>query len=42
METAKEQFLKEFGESYGYPNAPNNIDHIRATQFKRLDGNPSF
>ncbi|XP_071725755.1 molybdenum cofactor sulfurase isoform X2 [Rutidosis leptorrhynchoides] len=39
MNTAKEEFLKEFGESYGYPNAPNNIDHIRATEFKRLDGN---
>ncbi|KVI10249.1 Aminotransferase, class V/Cysteine desulfurase [Cynara cardunculus var. scolymus] len=39
METAKQQFLKEFGESYGYPNAPKNIDDIRATEFKRLDGN---
>ncbi|KAF5781412.1 putative molybdenum cofactor sulfurtransferase [Helianthus annuus] len=38
MDTAKHQFLQEFGDSYGYPNAPNNIDHIRATQFKRLDG----
>lgn len=39
MDTAKEQFLKEFGESYGYPNAPKNIDDIRATEFRRLDGN---
>nr|XP_043619000.1 molybdenum cofactor sulfurase isoform X2 [Erigeron canadensis] len=39
METAKKEFLKEFGESYGYPNAPKNIDDIRATEFKRLDGN---
>ncbi|KAM7495726.1 hypothetical protein LguiB_030335 [Lonicera macranthoides] len=37
-DTEKEGFLKEFGEDYGYPNAPNNIDHIRATQFNRLDG----
>ncbi|KAI3769040.1 hypothetical protein L6452_00136 [Arctium lappa] len=39
METVKEQFLKEFGEFYGYPNSPKNIDDIRATEFKRLDGN---
>ncbi|KAK1440120.1 hypothetical protein QVD17_05945 [Tagetes erecta] len=39
MDTAKQQFLTQFGESYGYPNAPNSIDHIRATEFKRLDGN---
>ncbi|KAJ9562674.1 hypothetical protein OSB04_007834 [Centaurea solstitialis] len=39
MDTAKHQFLKEFGEFYGYPNAPKNIDDIRATEFKRLDGN---
>ncbi|XP_068479861.1 molybdenum cofactor sulfurase isoform X2 [Phaseolus vulgaris] len=32
----KEQFLRDFGEHYGYPNAPNSIDQIRATQFKRL------
>ncbi|GJR66145.1 molybdenum cofactor sulfurase isoform X1 [Tanacetum coccineum] len=36
METAKEQFLKEYGESYGYDY--KNIDDIRATEFKRLDG----
>lgn len=34
----KEQFLKEFGDNYGYPNSPKNIDEIRATEFKRLDG----
>nr|GEU92318.1 molybdenum cofactor sulfurase isoform X1 [Tanacetum cinerariifolium] len=36
METAKQQFLKEYGESYGYDY--KNIDDIRATEFKRLDG----
>ncbi|KAK2972002.1 hypothetical protein RJ640_005022 [Escallonia rubra] len=34
----KEEFLKEFGEHYGYPNGPKSIDEIRATEFKRLDG----
>lgn len=34
----KERFLKEFGRDYGYPNAPQNIDEIRATHFKRLSG----
>lgn len=38
MEEGKEEFLKEFGEYYGYPNAPKNIDEIRASEFKRLDG----
>lgn len=38
MDAARKQFLKEFGESYGYPDAPKNIDDIRATEFKRLDG----
>lgn len=38
MEEGKEEFLKEFGEDYGYPNAPKNIDEIRASEFKRLDG----
>ncbi|KAH6761763.1 molybdenum cofactor sulfurase [Perilla frutescens var. hirtella] len=33
----KERFLKEFGRDYGYPNAPQNIDEIRATNFKRLN-----
>ncbi|KAL8469454.1 hypothetical protein ACS0TY_032339 [Phlomoides rotata] len=33
----KERFLKEFGQEYGYPNAPKNIDEIRATEFKRLN-----
>ncbi|XP_075093077.1 molybdenum cofactor sulfurase isoform X2 [Nicotiana tabacum] len=36
-ESDKEQFLKEFGSDYGYPNAPKNIDEIRATEFKRLN-----
>lgn len=33
----KEEFLKEFGEDYGYPNGPKSIDQIRATEFKRLE-----
>ncbi|XP_010272265.1 PREDICTED: molybdenum cofactor sulfurase isoform X4 [Nelumbo nucifera] len=36
MDTQKEEFLKEFGQDYGYPNAPKNIDDIRASEFKRL------
>lgn len=36
MEMEKEQFLKEFGKSYGYPDGPKSIDEIRATEFKRL------
>jgi molybdenum cofactor sulfurtransferase len=38
MATAKEQFLQQFGEHYGYPNAPKTIDQIRATEFNRLQG----
>ncbi|KAG9439484.1 hypothetical protein H6P81_019649 [Aristolochia fimbriata] len=38
MEGTKEEFLKEFGEDYGYPNAPKNIDEMRSSEFKRLDG----
>ncbi|XP_057461598.1 molybdenum cofactor sulfurase isoform X2 [Actinidia eriantha] len=34
----KELFLKDFGDDYGYPNAPKNIDEIRASEFKRLEG----
>lgn len=34
----KEEFLKEFGDDYGYPNAPKRIDDIRASEFKRLNG----
>ncbi|KAK6270322.1 hypothetical protein POUND7_007427 [Theobroma cacao] len=33
----KEEFLKEFGDYYGYPNGPKTIDQIRATEFKRLE-----
>lgn len=33
----KEEFLKEFGDFYGYPNAPKSIDEIRSTEFKRLE-----
>ncbi|CAK8575226.1 unnamed protein product [Lathyrus sativus] len=36
MATAKENFLKQFGEHYGYPNGPKSIDQIRATEFNRL------
>lgn len=28
----------QFGEDYGYPNAPKSIDEIRASEFKRLEG----
>ena len=38
MEADKEAFLREFGDLYGYPNAPKTIDQIRATEFKRLHG----
>ncbi|XP_042482522.1 molybdenum cofactor sulfurase isoform X2 [Macadamia integrifolia] len=38
MDRDKEEFLKEFGEDYGYPNSPKNIDEIRTSEFKRLDG----
>lgn len=37
-DSEKDRFLKEFGRDYGYPNAPKNIDEIRATEFKRLKG----
>ncbi|CAN7098649.1 unnamed protein product [Brassica rapa subsp. narinosa] len=32
-----EEFLKEFGDYYGYPDGPKNINEIRETEFKRLD-----
>ena len=38
MDPEKEEFLKEFGGDYGYPTGPKSIDQIRATEFKRLDG----
>lgn len=38
MNTDKEEFVKEFGDDYGYPNAPKNVDEIRANEFKRLEG----
>ena len=38
MDPEKEEFLKEFGSDYGYPTGPKSIDQIRATEFKRLDG----
>ena len=38
MDPEKEEFLKEFGADYGYPSGPKSIDQIRATEFKRLDG----
>ncbi|MCD7465450.1 hypothetical protein HAX54_001354, partial [Datura stramonium] len=28
--------IQEFGITHGYPNAPKNIDEIRATEFKRV------
>lgn len=36
MDAAKEEFLRDFGEHYGYPNGPKSVDQIRATEFKRL------
>ncbi|KDP25106.1 hypothetical protein JCGZ_22641 [Jatropha curcas] len=39
MDADKEEFLREFGHDYGYPNGPKSIDEIRATEFKRLDQN---
>ncbi|KMZ64025.1 Molybdenum cofactor sulfurase [Zostera marina] len=38
MEGAKGAFLRLYGEDYGYPNSPKNIDQIRALEFKRLEG----
>nr|CAD1834558.1 unnamed protein product [Ananas comosus var. bracteatus] len=38
MARTKEEFLKQFGEGYGYPDAPRNIDAMRALDFKRLEG----
>ncbi|KAJ0257164.1 Molybdenum cofactor sulfurase [Hirschfeldia incana] len=32
-----EEFLKEFGDYYGYPDGPKSIKEIRETEFKRLD-----
>ncbi|CAI9087998.1 OLC1v1022225C5 [Oldenlandia corymbosa var. corymbosa] len=37
MDADKQRFLEEFGEFYGYKDAPKNIDEIRATEFKRLN-----
>lgn len=34
----KEEFLKEFGKDYGYPDGTRGIDEIRASEFKRLNG----
>ena len=38
----KEEFLREFGDDYGYKSAPKNIDQLRATEFKRLAGHISL
>ncbi|KAJ3679297.1 hypothetical protein LUZ60_017308 [Juncus effusus] len=40
METVptKEEFLKQFGNCYGYPNGPRSVDEIRSSEFKRLQG----
>ncbi|KAF3776125.1 Molybdenum cofactor sulfurase [Nymphaea thermarum] len=34
----KEEFTREFGKDYGYPDGPRRIDEIRASEFKRLNG----
>ncbi|OIV98987.1 hypothetical protein TanjilG_29390 [Lupinus angustifolius] len=41
MDAAKQEFLKEFGEHYGYPNGPKSVDQIRATEFTRLQDSQS-
>lgn len=38
MARAKDEFMKQFGKDYGYPDAPKDIDEIRASEFKRLQG----
>ncbi|KAG0471150.1 hypothetical protein HPP92_015696 [Vanilla planifolia] len=38
MEGAKNDFLRRFGDDYGYLNAGKNVDEIRASEFKRLEG----
>ncbi|XP_078437514.1 molybdenum cofactor sulfurase (LOS5) (ABA3) isoform X2 [Wolffia australiana] len=38
MESAKEDFLKQFGEFYGYPGGEKSVEEIRASEFKRLEG----
>ncbi|PKA57150.1 Molybdenum cofactor sulfurase [Apostasia shenzhenica] len=38
MEGTKEEFLRQFGNDYDYRDAPKNIDNIRSTEFKRLEG----
>ncbi|XP_020599360.1 molybdenum cofactor sulfurase isoform X2 [Phalaenopsis equestris] len=38
MEGAKEEFLRLFRDDYGYPDALKNIDEMRSTEFKRLEG----
>ncbi|XP_006656363.1 molybdenum cofactor sulfurase [Oryza brachyantha] len=38
MEVSKEEFLRQFGGDYGYPDAPKGVDEMRATEFKRLQG----
>ncbi|KAL5199302.1 hypothetical protein ABZP36_020505 [Zizania latifolia] len=37
MEQSREEFLKQFGGDYGYPDAPKGVDEMRATDFKRLE-----
>lgn len=37
-----EEFLKEFGDYYGYPDGPKNIKEIRENEFKRLDEGLSY
>ncbi|CAL5041460.1 unnamed protein product [Urochloa decumbens] len=38
MAQSKEEFLEQFGEDYGYPDARRGIDELRAADFKRLEG----
>eukprot|EP01018_Ginkgo_biloba_P031481 Gb_30425 [translate_table: standard] len=38
MNSDKSEFLKVFGEHYGYPGGSKSIDVFRDTEFKRLNG----
>lgn len=38
MDDAEEEFLRQFGAEYGYPDAEKKVEEIRASEFKRLEG----
>ena len=37
-DSLKAEFLKTYGEHYGYPGGKKSIEEIRETEFKRLNG----